>query len=292
MGDIYFSFDFSTQFAYYLTNQAGINVTTNSYGNSAADNDGYDAASEEASIIHTIFGGRTTAVYSTGNGAPGFGTVTPPSPFTGMKVGASTQFGGTGWDSIARASQITDNDVMVWSNRGPGATGSTGVDVVADGAFSAGDLTLNSSLNGRNAWETWGGTSRSAPVAGAAALLVYDAYKQAHGGSVPAGFEFKAKEILKSSAQDLGYEPWEQGSGSVDAGRAVQRPRPASSVSPDEWRVGDYQGNEYPVVHRTSSPRAVATRRRSRSTAAGRTRSPTATCRRRTPRRSTSRARA
>ena len=254
MGDIYFSFDFSTQFAYYLTNQAGINVTTNSYGNSAADNDGYDAASEEASIIHTIFGGRTTAVYSTGNGAPGFGTVTPPSPFTGMKVGASTQFGGTGWDSIARASQITDNDVMVWSNRGPGATGSTGVDVVADGAFSAGDLTLNSSLNGRNAWETWGGTSRSAPVAGAAALLVYDAYKHAHGGSVPAGFEFQAKEILKSSAQDLGYEPWEQGSGSVDAGRAVQMAASGGSVSPDEWRVGDYQGNEHPAFTNIIAP--------------------------------------
>ena len=32
-------------------------------------------------------------------------------------------------------SQIVENDVMVWSNRGPGATGSPGVDVVADGAL-------------------------------------------------------------------------------------------------------------------------------------------------------------
>ena len=115
-------------------------------------------------------------------------------------------------------------------------------------------MTLNSSLNGRNAWETWGGTSRSAPVAGAAALLVYDAYKQAHGGSVPAGFEFKARQILKSSAQDLGYEPWEQGSGSVDAGRAVQMAASGGSVSPDEWRVGDYHGNEYPAFTNVIAP--------------------------------------
>jgi hypothetical protein len=63
------------------------------------------------------------------------------------------------WDSIKNESQITDNDVMVWSNRGPQATGGNGVNVVADGAFSPGDLTLNSALDGRVAWETWGGTS-------------------------------------------------------------------------------------------------------------------------------------
>jgi hypothetical protein len=255
-GDIYFSFEFSTQFAYFLTNAAGANVTTNSYGNSAADNDGYDAASQEADFWHDpgVFGGRTTAVFSTGNGAPGFGTTTPPAPYTGMKIGASTQFGGTGWDSIANASQITDNDVMVWSNRGPGATGANGVDVVADGAFSAGDLTLNSSLNGRNAWETWGGTSRSAPVAGAAALLVYDAYKQAHGGSVPVGFEFKAREILKSSAKDLRYDSWIQGAGSVDAARATQIAASGGSVAPDEWRPGDYRGTEYPAFANVIAP--------------------------------------
>ena len=39
---------------------------------------------------------------------------------------APTQFGGIGWDSIQRLSQIVDEDVMVWSNRGPGATGTAG----------------------------------------------------------------------------------------------------------------------------------------------------------------------
>ncbi|MGH2800526.1 MAG: S8 family serine peptidase, partial [Thermoleophilaceae bacterium] len=202
---------------------------------------------------HTAFAGSTTALFSTGNGAPGFGTTAPPSPYTGIGVGASTQFGGTGWDSIDRASQIVDDDVMVWSNRGPGATGANGVDVVADGAFSAGDLTLNAIGDGRFAWNTWGGTSRSAPVAGAATLLVYDAYRDAHG-SVPDGFQFKAREILKSSSEDLGYDSWVQGSGSIDAGRAVDMASSGGSVSPDAWRVGDYRGEEWDVFTHVMGP--------------------------------------
>ena len=252
-GDIYFSFEFSTQFGYLLATRHGVDVTSNSYGSSAADNDGYDAASQEADFLYNGF--RTTPVFSTGNGAPGFGTATAPQPLAGIAVGASTQFGGTGWDSIKNESQIPDNDVMVWSNRGPQATGGNGVDVVADGAFSPGDLTLNSALDGRVAWETWGGTSRSTPVTVAATALVYQAWRQSHGGTIPAGFYTTAKRVVKSSAQDLGYESWIQGSGSVDAGRAVRVASGSDAfVSPDNWRPGNYRGTEYPVFTRMLSP--------------------------------------
>ncbi len=252
-GDIYFSFDFSTQFGYFLATRLGVDVTTNSYGDSAVDNDGYDAASQEADVIHA--GRRTTALFSTGNGAPGFGTTAPPAPAAGIEVGASTQFGGTGWDSIDRIGQVVDNEVMVWSNRGFGATGRPGVDVVADGAFSAGDVTLNAVLHGNEAWATWGGTSRSAPVAGAAAALVYQAYRQANPGPLPLGFYTTVEDILKSSAQDLGYESTIQGAGSIDAGKAVktalgQRAR----VSPSQWRAGDYRGTEYDVFAHVIAP--------------------------------------
>ena len=256
-GDIYFSFDFSTQLGYFLSNLRGVNITSNSYGASNVDNDGYDAASQEADVIHwAISGGRTTPLFSTGNGAPGFGTTAPPSPSIGTAVGASTQFGGTGWDSIRNISQVVDDDVMVWSNRGPGATGSTGVDVVADGAFSAGDLTLNSVLSGNFAWETWGGTSRSAPVAAGATALIYDAWTDANGAAIPAGFALTARGILKSSAEDLGYGSWIQGAGSVDAGMAVQvaAGTGGASVSPDQWRVGDYRGDEWDVFAHVIAP--------------------------------------
>ena len=253
-GDIYLSFEFSTQFGYFLSTHPtrGIDITSNSYGSSAVDNDGWDAASQEADYIHA--GGRTTPLFSTGNGAPGFGTVSPPSPTASISVGASTQFGGTGWDSIDRASQIVDDDVMVWSNRGPGATGATGVDVVADGAFSAGDITLNTILNGQEAWLTWGGTSRSTPVAVGATALVYQSWRQATGANVPANFFGTAKDILKSSAEDLGYDALIQGAGSVDAADAVATAAGAARVAPNEWRVGDYRGDEFPVMSHLIAP--------------------------------------
>lgn len=252
-GDIYFSFEFSTQFGYFLATRRGVDVTSNSYGSSDVDHDGWDAASQEADVIHN--NRRTTALFSTGNGAPGFGTTAPPSPSSGIAVGASTQFGGTGWDSIARTDQIVDNDVMVWSNRGFGATATPGVDVVADGAYSAGDVTLNAVLDGRNAWDTWGGTSRSAPVAAGATALVYQAWRAANGSAVPENFFRIAKDIMKSSAEDLGYDGTTQGAGSVHAARAVAAAGgDGARVSPNEWRVGDYRGTEYPVFSHIISP--------------------------------------
>lgn len=251
-GDIYFSFEASTQIGYYLATRRGVDVTSNSYGSSDADNDGWDAASQEADVIHQ--GRRTTPVFSTGNGAPGFGTTTPPSPTVGVKVGASTQFGGTGWDSIKETGQIEDNEVMVWSDRGFGATGSPGVDIVADGSYSAGSLTLNSFLNGQVAWETWGGTSRSTPVTAGATALVYQAYRQ-NVGSIPADFDYTAKDILKSSAKDLGYTGTIQGAGSLDAWAAVQATNgDAATVTPNEWRAGDYRGSESPVFTNIMAP--------------------------------------
>ena len=228
-------------------------MTSNSYGNSDVDNDGYDAASQEADILHD--GSATTPLFSTGNGAPGWGTATSPQPSTGVAVGASTQFGATGWDSIAKIKQVVDNDVISFSNRGPGATGSTGPDVVADGAYSSGDATLNTVLDGRTAWETWGGTSRSTPVAASATALIYQAYRAAHGGNVPAGFYDTARGILKSSAKDLGYDSFTQGTGSVDAGRAVRAAAGReATVTPDEWRVGDYRGAEDRVFTNVIAP--------------------------------------
>jgi subtilisin family serine protease len=253
-GDIYFSFEFSTQFAYLLSNEHGIDVTSNSYGSSTDDNDGLDAASQEADIWHTAFGGRTTPMFSTGNGAPGYGTITPPSPVVGIKVGASTQYGATGGDSVKQYSQVNDNDVSNWSNRGPGATGTGGVDLVADGAYSPGSTNLSRALelgiDGRGAWETWGGTSRSTPVAAGAAALVYQAFRSSHG-DVPENFSANVKQYLKSGATDLGYDTFTQGSGSLDAGRSVRLARgaaakkPGVTVSPDAWRPGDYRGDSF-----------------------------------------------
>jgi subtilisin family serine protease len=262
-GDIYFNFDFSTQFSYLLANSLGIDVTSNSYGSSDVDDDGLDAASQEADIWHTAFGGRTTSIYATGNGGPGFGTTTPPAPVTGVKAGASTQYGATGWDSITRYSQVTDNDVSNWSNRGPGANGTNGVDLLADGAYSAGatttNLALSEGLDGSNAWHTWGGTSRSTPVVAGATALVYQAYRATHS-SVPEGFYGQAKAFLKSGANDLRYDTFIQGAGSLNAGRAVrlaEGPKassPGATVTPSEWRPGSYRGQQFEAFPHLLAP--------------------------------------
>jgi hypothetical protein len=263
-GDIYFSHEFSTALAWFLTAGSGdlggvkrsVDVHTDSYGDSDVDNDGFDSRSMEAIATHE--GSRTTMFGSTGNGAPGFGTVNSPSPYNSVSVGASTQFGGTGWDSIKYARQIVDNDAMVWSDRGPGANGAVGVDILADGAFSAGDITLNTVLDGNNAWLTWGGTSRSTPVAGGAAALIYQAYRSTHAGELPADFHSIVRAIMKSSAKDLGYESYIQGSGSLDAGRAVKLAAgtagAGAQVTPDEWRPGSYRGTEYPAFVHSLKP--------------------------------------
>ena len=117
-GDIYFSFDFSTQFGYFLSTDGRRRRHVELLRQSDVDNDGLDAASQEADIWHTAFGARRR-VFSTGNGAPGFGTTTARLPVTGIKVGASTQFGGTGWDSIKSYSQVNDNDVSNGPTAGP-----------------------------------------------------------------------------------------------------------------------------------------------------------------------------
>jgi Subtilase family len=268
-GDIYFSFDFSTSFAWMMTGgtadfgsvKRSVDVSTNSYGSTDVDNDGYDSHSMEANVAH--IGSGTTMMGSTGNGAPGFGTVNSPSNYNGISVGASTQFGGTGWDSIKFARQIVDNDAMVWSDRGPGSNGTVGVDLLADGAFSAGDITLNTVLNGNEAWLTWGGTSRSTPVAGGAAALVYQAWRQAHPGQpIPANFHETVRGILKSSAKDLGYESYIQGSGSIDAGRAVKLAAgtAGAQVTPDDWRPGNYRGTEYPAFVHSLKPGESSTK--------------------------------
>ena len=274
-GDIYFSFDFSTSFAWFLTAgqsdlrapdgsvlvKRSVDVHSNSYGSSDVDNDGYDSHSMEANATHE--GSQTTMMGSTGNGAPGFGTVNSPSNYNGVSVGASTQFGGTGWDSIKYARQIVDNDVMVWSDRGPGSNGTVGTDIVADGAFSAGDITLNTVLDGNYAWLTWGGTSRSTPVAAGAAALVYEAWRKAHPGQgLPADFHTTVRSILKSSAKDLGYESYTQGTGSVDAGRAVKLAagKEGARVTPDDWRPGNYRGTEYPAFVHSLKPGESSTK--------------------------------
>lgn len=234
------------------TDSDAIQIATNSYGASDEDNDGWDYRGQIASQVQRWYGPSLQFLFSTGNGAPAYGTAAPPSPDTGIAVGASTEFGSTGWDSITSTTQILFNDVIPFSNRGPSARGTNGVDVVAGGAYAAGDEELNyysistwGAPDGNSSWVSWGGTSRSAPVAGGVLALIYQAYKDANGDWPSHDV---AKAIFKASATDLNYDTFTQGAGSVNAdrGTAVAGGLYGIFATPDEWDPGDYRGDDYP----------------------------------------------
>ncbi len=222
-----------------------IQIVSNSWGFSGTDNDGFDYYSRLIDAINRAYAPHTAILFSTGNGAPGYGTVAPPSPPSSIGVGASTLYGSIGiFESIASADQIVGGDPMSWSNRGPGVRNVVGTDVVATGAFGTGDLSLNSILWGAMATASFGGTSMASPVAAGNLALIYQAWRE-RTGSWPT-FE-EARALLMSSARNTNHDVWTQGAGLVnaDTGTDVAAGLDGTYVLPVQWSVGDYRGVEY-----------------------------------------------
>ncbi|MFN8475621.1 MAG: S8 family serine peptidase [Anaerolineae bacterium] len=267
IGDIYYNFDTSIRNAWILSMLGydgrpktgdDVQITSNSYGESDIVNGGWDYNSRYLDRYQRRLNPTTTFLFANGNGGPGYGTVTSPLPNVAIKVAASTQFGSTGWDSITRTDQIPFGAVIPFSNRGPDARGTVGADVAADGAFASGDVPINISYDGNYAWETWGGTSRSTPVAAGNLALIYQAFKEKNG-RWPTYQESRA--LLKAGAQSTGSDVFTAGTGRVDADTStdIASGRQGIYSLPDEWRVGDYQGKEYPAFANIIYPGASDT---------------------------------
>ncbi|NLE61435.1 MAG: S8 family peptidase, partial [Planctomycetes bacterium] len=159
-----------------------------------------------------------------------------------------------------------------FSNKGPSAIGRAGVDVVANGAYAPGDEALNyyvvsmwdTQPNGNLSWNSWGGTSRSCPVAAGVLALAYGA---ANSMQTPLLGE-KAKALLLSSCTDLNYDVFSQGAGSVNAGQLMRTfrnegafaallhpvPEQENYIITNRWEPGGYRGEKYPAFAHVIEP--------------------------------------
>ncbi len=267
-GNTYINLDFLWNDSFYYAalgydGQPGtdddMQIISNSWGFSSVDNDVWDFDSRLIDQIVRHLNPTLSVLISTGNGASAYGTITGPSPVSSIGVGASTEFGSTGiFETIMGVDQINWGDVIPFSNRGPAANGGNGVSVTADGAFGSGALSLNEWGDGWTAWEAWGGTSRSAPVAAGNMALVYDAYKQANGAWPTWDV---ARAILMSGANNQRYDTFVQGAGAVNGGQsaAIAGGNSGFYVMPDNWTGGDYRGVEYHSFANIMHPGDVST---------------------------------
>lgn len=105
------------------------------------------------------------------------------------------------------------NNIASFSSAGIAQSGKKTVDVVAPGD-------LGWAVFAGPSLQLFGGTSESAPLTAGEAALVIEAYRRAHAGVSPT--PALVKQIIKSTATDLGVPSGEQGAGLINSLKAVQ----------------------------------------------------------------------
>ena len=172
-----------------------------------------------------------TVVASSGDAGTAGTLGSPATDPAVIGVGATTQFrlyAQTGNGAIVLGSGgYLNNNISSLSSGGFAQRGPRTVDVVAPGdlgwALCSTDTSLytgcTSLANGPAAIHDFGGTSESAPLTAGEAALVIQAYRSTHGDANPT--PARVKQIIMSTAADLGAPTFEQGAGLIDALKAV-----------------------------------------------------------------------
>jgi hypothetical protein len=183
----------------------------------------YDIASVP-DVMATGYPG-TLFVFSSGNEGGDYGTSgTPGASFSVLTVGASIT--GHYYESEYGPNPQTDGQEIYFSSNGPGYTGLAKPDVMAPGYRGVNPQPSQNEWMGvpgydgaYNTYTWWQGTSLACPVAAGVAALIMEAWATAHGSVMPS--PQLTKDLVLSSATDLGYDPYIQGHGLVNAEAAI-----------------------------------------------------------------------
>ncbi|HEY7946716.1 MAG TPA: S8 family serine peptidase [Acidimicrobiales bacterium] len=222
-----------------------VNVLNESLGNNFYPDDQASLDLIKAANDAAVAAGTTVTV-SSGDAGVTDTIGTPATDPNVISAGASTTYQvpaqiGYGGFQFPGVTGYLNNNISALSSSGYEQNGST-ISLVAPGelnwALCSTDVTnffeCNDLAGNPSPVEESGGTSESAPLTAGVAALVIQAYAKTHAGSVPS--PALVKQILTSTADDIQAPADEQGSGLLDAYRAVlaaesyQAPSSAAAV--------------------------------------------------------------
>jgi hypothetical protein len=241
----------------YAITTAHVNVLNESFGINNYPDDGGSldliAQADDQAVAAGI-----TVVEATGDAGVTNTTGEAATDPNVISAGASTDnqnyiqdgFGGTRFPEVKSWS---NDEISSLSSSGFDQNGRT-IDVVAPGESDWALCSTNQdefggcgSLTGDPApVQSFGGTSQSAPMTAGVAALVIQAYEKTHGGTAPT--PALVKQLLVSNTDDIGAPADQQGSGRVDAYKAVL----AAENDNQPAGGGSHQGRNVRVM--TTSP--------------------------------------